>query len=736
MIPQPSLRQGVWRFSADPPVVLGLALSALDPISSSPKESGMTAPRRRTGLLAALVPSLLLLSGPTFGQSELKETFDRGVALLDEGDRAGALQAFQRALALDPSHEAAYELWKSTEHEVWLELLADQGEFQLIGQRLLDLAKVGREATRDDAAAVSALLDQVYGDDAIARRRAVLTLASQHGEYAVPQLLRALEDEVDGDRRVLAIHTLTEIGPRVVLPLIQAMRSDNAFLRRQVAYTLGYIGDQRAAPVLARHADGDEDQGVAAAAREALGRMGGSGDALAGYLGVGGQYRARDRAVLGAGMRSAVVWSWDGGLTRAAVPAYLYADELAKGCYYDALAVDPSSAAALAGIAGACAAQAGSLEVQARLGGETSDHEDSVRAGLLAVAAAGPTALDAALAGALDAGDDMAAIGLCRALGAAAGSAGPALSRALAGQAPVSTEAALALGRIALRSRSAADGKVIEALAHAASREILRVAGIIDADAQRASVVKNELEGRGVLVRSWSSGASGLASMRRGAGFDLLVVADSLPDLTVQQVLGEIRDDYRTADTPLVMAAVDADLADELWGDKVAGVLTTSDLSALDEALSGDLTGERALAQELARGAALTLAHLAKSGANLASVQPQLAGALSQDDEVSVPLMTALAHTGDVGSVGALTEVLASSDRSDEARVAAADALAAIFARSATAGGGATDALIAVATSGDSFDVRLAASRALGNLGLDAAARLGLLNDVRSGAAE
>ena len=191
---------------------------------------------RQTGRLAALIPSLLVVSGLSFAQSDLQETFDRGVELLAQGDRPGALAEFQRTLALDPSHEAAYELWKSTDHQVWLDLLTDSGEFQLIGQRLLDLAKVGREATRDDDDAVAALLEEVYGDDALARSRAVLALSSQHGEYAVPRLLRGLEDEVDGDRRVLSIQTLSSMGPSVVLPLIQAMRSENNFLRRQVAY--------------------------------------------------------------------------------------------------------------------------------------------------------------------------------------------------------------------------------------------------------------------------------------------------------------------------------------------------------------------------------------------------------------------------------------------------------------------------------------------------------------------
>ncbi len=696
----------------------------------------MTSSRLFSGRLVAAVAALACAPTLISAQSDLRETFDRGIELLRDGDREGALAQFQRVLAEDPGHEAAYQLWKETDHRAWLDLLTERGEFELIGKRLMDLARLGREDKSDDSAEISALVQEVFGGDVVARRRAVIALGSRHGEFAVPRFLGALADESSGDKRVLAIHALTEMGPTVVLPLVQALRSDDAFLRTQVAFTLGHIGDRRSAPVLAWHAGGDPNSGVASACADAIARMGASSDALAGFLALGDAYRSGDPSALAPGLRSRVVWSWDGKLKKRAVPSGLYADELAKGAYYDALAIDPSSVPALAGIAAASASQIGVLEARARGGADVSDLLDQARAGLLAVSAAGTEAVDSALQHALDLGDQVGAAALARVLGDIAGGPTRGLERAREAGGAVRAEAALALAHTALRGGGGAGAPVIDALATAASREIFRVAGIIDADVQRTSVVRGELEGRGVLVRSWDKGAVALASMRRAPGFDVLIVGESLPDLTVHQVIGEIQGDDRISKTPLLMSATDGDTADELYGNRVAGIITTSDLSALDAALSGELTGERAAAAELAARAAHALARLSALRVDLIPVQGLLIGALDREDRIAMPIAHALGRAGDQNAVTGLVGIVADDARSTEVRVAAADALAGIFTRQPGSGLAVADTLAGVATGDGEHAVRFAATRALGQLDLDPSWRAGLMNDVRSALGE
>ena len=85
----------------------------------------MTGFPRHLGPLIALLA--LVAPAVAAPQGDVGEQFGEGVQLLARGRDKDALTAFQKVLALDPSNEAAYELWKNTEHQVWIELMAKQG---------------------------------------------------------------------------------------------------------------------------------------------------------------------------------------------------------------------------------------------------------------------------------------------------------------------------------------------------------------------------------------------------------------------------------------------------------------------------------------------------------------------------------------------------------------------------------------------------------------------------------
>ncbi|MFT5285315.1 MAG: hypothetical protein ACI8TQ_001477 [Planctomycetota bacterium] len=696
----------------------------------------MTPLRSRSGKLTALIASLLLLPAVAQAQSDLSSTFQRGVDLLRAGNNDAALAEFQSVLASDPSHAEAYELWKKADDRAFLDLLSAGDRIELIGKRLMELSKAGRAERRDDKDAIEGLLKIVYGSDARERRQAIFTLNSMHGEFAVPYLARALADQVDGDSRVDAIHTLTEMGTSVVLPLIQMLKSDDAFLRRQVAYTLGYIEDSRACPALAHAAASDTDGGVQAAAAAALARIGGDSNAAAGYIAQGDGYRGNNSDLVGPGMRSSVIWSWNGSLQKSATPDYLYADRMAEAAYYDALMVDSTSTAAIVGIAGAAAGQSGSVEIRRAAGADVSDVEAAVASSRLAATAAGSDILDAALTSALDLSDETGAAVLCRMLGSTGTTRAGSLQRALASRGAVSSEAALALGNIALRTGQAAEADAIEALANAAGRSIMRVVGIIDSDEQRVSVLTNELQdGHGALVYPWSSASVGLAAVRRSPGFDLLIVSDQPEGLTAFQVLSDLKSDPRLTNTALLVVSEDADRASELFGELAQGVVTTSDLSALGEALSGEMSGDRARAMELAIRSAETLAALSGDGAsNLSQSQASLADALDGDDAVVGSVLVALGRCGDGAVVEAVMAVLTNDERTEALRVNAANALAGIFGRTGSAGEDTIAMIIEVATSAGGGELSLASAGALGQLPLDDATRAELLSGLRTAA--
>jgi CheY-like chemotaxis protein len=679
----------------------------------------MTGMRRQFGLIAIF--AALSLPASASAASDAQDTFREGVELLRQGNDAAALEKFAAALAEDMSNEDAYELWKSTDHDIWIDMLVKSGQFELIAKRFMGKAELGRVEQADDEATIRGLLRDVQSDDAMKRTKAVRILGANHGEYAVQYMLDSLADENADDRRVMFMHALTEMGTDVVLPLIAALDSDDAYLRRNVALILGYIGDTRAQAALTWHTFNDADEGVQLASAEAAKKCGSMGEALALFLQLGDDYHHGRASVLRPVDYSEVVWSWgEGGLESRAVPRFLYADELSKNAYYSALQTNPSSVAARAGLARAYVSQQAEIELLAGTGADVSAFEEQVAEASIAVNTAGADALELALSWCVAQRDSITGVGLIRLLGQSAKGATPSLQAALASDdGALKGEAAVALGRIALRNHAAPGAEVVRGLGQAAGREIMSIGVVIDANKTRGAALAEAMASRGMLTNHWTSGASGLALLKRVPGVDVIVLAGELPDLTADQVLYELASDERTANTPVVVVSDSEDYAD-----RVAAVISGADgIDAILGAVEADADSDRSRADELGARAAQVLAGLAQAGnASLEVAVAPLASTLAgRRDEVAIPAMQALAYVGTVAQLGNLQAVLIDDGRSDAARVGAADAIASIANRLNLAG---TEGLVAGlaqiidSESGASLAVRVAASRALSSLAI------------------
>src|SRR5262245_13885836 len=278
--------------------------------------------RRRS--LCLLAFAALLLAPAAQAQADL---FQQAVQALQRGAKEEALGLLQQVLAADPSNEAAYELWNTTENRVWLQLLTQGGELELVARELVEKAQLGRKQRQNNPEAIRELVKELANDDVIARTKVINQLASDYGEYAVPILIYSLADGGDEARRVNVIAALTRMGSDVVPPLLEVMDAQqDAILRRNVALTLGYIKDERARPVLSRAAATDTDTGVRNAAGQSLGRMGGGADAGSLYFAQGEAYYREDDTVLAPHQYSDVLWHWEGnGLVSVECPRFLYA---------------------------------------------------------------------------------------------------------------------------------------------------------------------------------------------------------------------------------------------------------------------------------------------------------------------------------------------------------------------------------------------------------------------------
>lgn len=696
----------------------------------------MTGLRRTLGLCVALAA----FQAPLWANrpDELQDTFKLAVDMLQRGHKEDALKALQKVLAMSPDQKAAYELWKTTDYVEWRDLLVEGGDFRLAAERLIELAAAERKGIRNDKDAIQAgVTAATTGEDAIARRMAIRTLSADHGEYAVPYLLPFLADGGDEDRRILAMHALTQMSTDVVVPLTEALQTSNPVMRRNIALVLGNIGDQRAAGALQWLAAHDTDEVVKSKAAEAVAKLAPKKGALENFLDAGDNYYARRDIALRFGESGDVVWNWkDERLVPAEIPRQLYGSEMSKRAYFMALRADPHSLMALAGLARGYVEMQAKIDAMTAAGQDAKDWKNTVGEALTAVNAAGPEALDLALDWSVTNVDATCGSALCRVLAPLAKGPTTGLMNALKSRdGALRSEAAVALGSIAARMRTSASGDVVSTLGEAAGRESVRVAMVIGGDAAAVEALATQIEALNVFVNRSTSGARALGILRRAQHVDLVVVADSLPDITTAQVIDEVRGDDRIAGAAIVVTTADAATVAANYGDKIQGTMASGqDMTAIKAALAKEMTGDRALAEDLAARASAILGQLGAQGTtDLSSANAGLVSAVGRADKIALAAMAALGAAGGPAQAGALVSALADEKRSDEARIAAGKNLSALLGRHGDALDAAAVAMVqGVVASGASMGVREAAAQAVGSIPLSPEARAELIKKLRN----
>jgi CheY-like chemotaxis protein len=694
---------------------------------------------RRTIFVAALAAFAVSPLTTQARADEVSDTFNQGVDLLQRGRRAESLTTFRKLLGMGPTQAQAFDLWQNTPAQTWTDLLVEGGDFELIAKRLLSLSIQERVTRKADAEAISGLVAKATDTDAdpTERLRATRTLASEHGEYAAGALVNLLGADVDKDRRDLAMLTLTRIGSDVVIPLMAALHTEDAAQRRSIVYTLGQIGDKRAAAGLLMLASADKDESVQKAAAESAARLQAAGSAAELFLALGEDYHHKRDNVLADAMWSDVLWSWkDRQLTSKACPRNIYAAEMSKLAYLHALHMNPASTEALAGLARAWCAEHKALAAMEKAGKDVGEWKASADMALTAVYAAGIPAIDMALSWSVKHGDSSTGAALCQVLGGLRSGVTGGLNAALAcNDGAMPAEAAIALGNLASQPGKSASADVVAQLSASVSREVARVVLVIDGNAERSMAIASGLSATGVFVAQQPTGGMGLLQAHRGH-VDAILVAESLSDMTTAAVIDGLKADERLAAVPVMVLAEKAEEATAAYGDKIAGVLTDAkDLSAVTGALSGELSGDRALAEDLAARAANTLAHLAHGSSDVSSALPALTGALkNRADAIAMPSLHALGAAGGAGETAAIVAVLADDARSEEVRKAAAGALVSILNRNAGAlHADGLNAVSGVAHGSAALPVRQAAASVLAVAQLDNAARAKVLMGLSMG---
>lgn len=684
------------------------------------------------------------LAAGSLAAQDPESTFSEGVKALRLGNREEALAKFQQVLAADPSHEQAFEIWRKTDQDMWRWLMLEQGDIEKVAKEIQSRARLRRkEMSRDQASidaqvAIATASDKDFGE----RRQAITKLMTENGEFAVPALVKKLGNADDSKGQDLAILALYDLGTVATLPLIEAMGSDDALVRRNVAAALSHIGDPRALPALQAAASNDRSEEVRYVAQRSAERLGARGSAVDNFL------AQADRFLNGRDPTSSdVVWDLkDGALQPVDVPSSIFPLREAQKFALAAWRTDPASAAAKATYARSLLAEAAAIEAATAASGDAASDALKNLANRPAdlrvrAAAMGPAVLSAALTDARRGGMAQVAVECANLLADVGDRANLASSPLVDGlkddDKRVAYACALALVKASGGSGIPQADAVVRVLGNAATEESMRTLLVVDgSEVARRTAKEAFSKGRGMVVEAAAGGTQAVGSLITFPVVDAVVINQDLPDVVPEHVIGLIRKDPRLANTKILVVANNVEEATTRFGDRINGVIagpvTGDALTAkVKEMLADvDVGANRKWAEEIAGSASAALASLSQKGLDISSATEKLAAQLNRHDAVAVPAAHALAVSGTSADIDALVAAVTGGG-SVELKKAAANAIGSILARAGSAPAGLVEKLNG-AMAGADASLQLAIAGALGRAGLAAGDQLKLIDMIRA----
>lgn len=593
--------------------------------------------------------ALFFTSATQLSAQDDSNLFEQGMVAFHNGNFDLAQAKFREIVSENPSNADALLLLHQSE-DALLELLIAGGEFETFAREMLAAARTeGRTAMRDlDAAAKAA--EACFGESYQERAKAIFALHQNYGPFAAVPLVHALGDSNES-RRLAAVYALSRMGANVVVPLMSAARSSNVEVRLGSLHALNVLNDSRASGLIADLAANDEDGSVRALAS---GMMQSSSSASSLLVSQAWSFFNSDANGLSAIENHGALFAIDGrNLVPYNVPQSLVASEIAKGMMIRAGELGEDTSAALALIYAS--------EVAALNGIEGADDQAAAQRNALLTLPVG--AINAGLEYAVSKGMVAAAQQLISVLDGPGNRDWSGLYNAMASNVPMISHSAA----VALSNRGQHGSGVIQNLASAVRLESKRIVHIIDGDSSRASSLAMALGDMGVSAIIASDGAAGLVNMHLASNVDAFVIADVLPDLFASRVIKNIQADSRFAEVSIHTLGEEELSAHDIIGD------------------FGNLNAARQAYADLAAAAATALLHPAYGGHADAAVG-SLVGALNRSDKVATPSANALGFAGASAEVAdSLVGVLSDSERSSEVRVAAANALSTMYARTGVA---------------------------------------------------
>jgi len=623
-------------------------------------------------------------------------------------------------------------------------------------QQVLDLIREGEFKERQDTSRIHTNLEKLGGTPQM-EFNAIQRL-KESGEYAVPELVSALQNSAYENLWPRIIRALPQLGKPAVSPLVEALQVDNADIRRNLVWALGEIGYPQAIPYLLRIiADPGQSDRVREAAQEAVQAIWRTSDrrieetATDAFVRLSAQYYYEHGSVAAdPRLTAANVWYWESSaLIAKQVPTEVYGTVMAMRCCEHALALTPDRHDAISLWLAAdfrrearLGMDVESIETDAGADADTTRPADFPRS-IYFARAAGPEYCHHVLGRAVQDVDKPVALGAIAALDVIAGAAslvgGEAYKQPLVQalrfpDAEVRIKAAIALTRALPKSPFTGSDQVGHVLAEALRQQGREEYVVVDADEANLNRLAGEFRAAGAQVVSETNFLSAMERARRELGeVTGFVLATDIASPPIATALGQLRDEFRFARTPVVVTVkpqeeyrAEQALRDAAAARSADAVLGAEDLRGVLQDI-GATEGAQPLAPELAIELALRAAEalrlVALDGRTVIDYTPALDALIAalavdvQDLRIAAANVLALVRT-EPGQQ-AVARLALDENNTPELRIAAFNALAESAKRFGNLlSPDLVTRVVAAAKDTADLTMRTAASQALGALNL------------------
>lgn len=285
-----------------------------------------------------------------WGKMNARERFKWALDLYQMGRETDAAEMMTRVISASPGPRAVADLQEMLSPSLRAAMLADARTTQA-AQEWVKLYETSMVKLRRDDGYISEVVGGLTRDGA--ERERALKRLEQLGEFAVPHIIRSMDQTENTGHRVICCRALLRLGRTSTLPTIEYLESPDDSLRIALLQALGALKDVRAQAAVCKLAvDRQASAPVRKAAMDALLRIlhqPRPGLALSrrptvNYWRLADAYlHEREVALPTMEGDELPVWAWSDEkkwVTYRMVPRKLYNEEMAEEACYDGLSVD------------------------------------------------------------------------------------------------------------------------------------------------------------------------------------------------------------------------------------------------------------------------------------------------------------------------------------------------------------------------------------------------------------